>query len=136
MYLNRLILLFTIFLTLIGCTAEPQLPSYETELLYGRWELTDAWRRHKKTEMLIGTYYEFDQQGFMRTNFPTDMESKSHPYEFDGRSITLKDKEGFIYRVDSLTNSTLIFSTTYSNFPFKLAFSKKDSTLITSGEEL
>lgn len=133
MYLNRLILLSAIFLTLIGCTDEPQLPSYKAELLYGRWELTDAWRRNKKTEMLIGTYYEFNQQGFMRTNFPSDMESKNHPYEFDGRTITLKEKDGFIYSVDTLTNSTLIFSTTYSKFPFKLAFSKKDSTLLTSG---
>ena len=136
MNLNKLLFICVILLTYISCNEDPDTSVYEEELLHGRWELTDAWRRNKKTEMLIGTYYEFDPSGSMRTNFPSEMDNGEHPYEFDGKVITINDQENVFYNIDTLTRSTLIFSTTYSNFPFKLALTKMDSSRVDNTTEL
>ena len=77
--------------------------------------------------MLTGTFYEFSTNGTLRTNFPSELEASDHPFKFDGRTITLTEKDNISYTIDTLTHSTLVFSTTYSNFPFKLAFLKMES---------
>ncbi|MEO1261211.1 MAG: hypothetical protein AAFZ15_20580 [Bacteroidota bacterium] len=134
--MNKLLFTSFIFLTFVACTEEPNTPTYEDELLHGRWELTDAWRRNKKTEMLIGTYYEFNPTGTMRTNFPSEMDTGDHPYEFDGKIITVNDMENVFYTIDTLTESKLIFTTVYSNFPFKLSLIKNDSSGMDPTKEL
>ena len=103
---------------------EPKSPTYDKQLLIGRWELTDAWRSKRKTETLTGIYYEFDDSK-MRTNFTMDMKEQEFAYDFDGQSVLQKGKtERFLY-IDSLTQSFLLISTTFNEFPFKLALQKK-----------
>ncbi len=125
MYLNKFLPLFFLNVVFLACEPEPKTPVYEKQDLIGQWELTEAWRNNRKTETLVGTYYNFDDNGHMSTNFNLDMQESSYEYEFDGRQITQKGEEETVYHIDSLTSSTLIFSTTFHNFPFKLALTKK-----------
>ena len=117
------LLLFLACFTACG-EEEPKSPTFDKQLLNGRWELTEAWRNSRKTETLTGIYYEFDDAK-MRTNFTMDMTEKEFAYEFDGRIISQKGKTERFLSIDSLAQSILIFSTNFNEFPFKLALEKK-----------
>ena len=136
MYLSKLIPSLLFLLAFSACEHEPKVPTFDIQLLTGRWELTNAWRNNKKTETLIGTYYEFESKGIMRTNLSLDMQEDEYEYEFDGINITQIGELETVYHIDSLTNSTLIFSTTFSDFPFKLELSKKRDSEEEVGSEL
>lgn len=107
-----------------ACEKEPKTPIYDKEYLYGRWELTDAWRNKKKTEMLVGTFYEFDREGQMRTNFNMEMTEKNFEYDFDGQVITQKSEPISLLIIDSLTESTLMFNMEFNNSKFKMGMGK------------
>ncbi|MEZ4952980.1 MAG: hypothetical protein R2825_05340 [Saprospiraceae bacterium] len=126
MYLNKLLPLFLIISVISACGEdEPKTPTYEKQYLIGRWELNEAWRGNKKTETLTGIFYEFDTKGKMHTNFTMDMTEGEFPYDFDGRTIFQKGPTDRTYAIDSLTNETLIFSTNFNDYQFKLALGKK-----------
>ncbi len=124
MKLYRLLPFFIAFLFFSACDNEPHDPTFEKKYLIGKWELTDAWRNNKKTETLTGTYYEFGEDGMMKTNLTTDLTEKEFPYEFDGRSITQKGTQNVVYSLDSLSEAVLIFSMSINNFPFRLVLAK------------
>ena len=125
MNLNNLFPFFLLLIMFSACAEEEaKEPAYDKQHLIGKWELTEAWRKGKKTEMLTGIYYEFDETGDMRTNFTPNMQESEFTYGFDGNHIIQKGEKESVYVIDSLTNSTLIFSTIFINYPFKLAFNK------------
>ena len=128
MYLKNFLPFFCCLFLCSACEHEPKPPSYDKQLLLGHWELSAAWRNNKKTETLTGTYYKFEGSGVMRTNFTADMQEGEVEYEFDGRDIIQKSEPETVYQIDSLTSSTLIFTTTFHEFPFKLALSKKQES--------
>ena len=127
---------FNLLFVFFACEEDQKEPSYEKQALLGKWELTEAWRNNRKTETLVGTFYEFEETGKMRTNFPLDMVHGEYEFEFDGREIIQKGKLETIYKIDTLTNSTLIFSTTFNKSSFKLAFGKHIATESDGNSEL
>lgn len=124
MYRQILLYITLSILTLTACTEEVKSPSYDENLLIGRWELKDAWREKKQTEMLVGTFYEFDQKGTVRTNFTADMVPGEFPYALEGHIIQLEGEPEFSYTIDSLDQANLIFSTNYRGYLFKMALKK------------
>ena len=125
---NKLLTLSLLLFLFSACQEEPETPIYDKEHLYGRWELTDAWRNQKRTEMLVGTFYEFDRQGIMKTNFNMEMTPKDFPYEFDGKAISQKSTPESILLIDSLSHSTFIFYMVFNNSTFKMAMGKKQES--------
>jgi len=124
MNLHKILSLLFLTLFLSSCDNEPQLPSFNKKYLLGRWELAQAVRNHKRTETLTGTYYEFGKNGKMKTNLTPDLSEKQYSYDFDGRAITQKGTECIVYQIDSLSESTLIFSMNINNYPFQLMLNK------------
>lgn len=138
MYPKKLFLCVFALLLLAGCQDEPKSPSFDEQLLYGRWNLQEALRNNRKTETLTGTFYEFEPNGVMHTNFTPDqnMTPGEFAYEFDGRTITRKDDSESYYQVDSLSQSTLILSTTYGQYQFKFTLNRVDSEQLESEKEM
>ncbi len=136
MNLLKLLPLITVFVFLSACENEPQGSTFEKKYLIGKWELTDAWRNNRKTETLTGTYYEFAENGMMKTNLTSDLSEGIFAFEFDGKTLIQKGTEEVVYSLDSLTETILIFSMNIKNFPFKLALTKSVPTENEAGLEL
>jgi hypothetical protein len=109
----------------MACQSEsPKAKSYNKADLIGHWEISKAWRNGKQTETLTGTYYEFGEDGNMKTNLtPTTME-ESYGYSFSGHEIKQKGETEITYKVDSLTPNFLAMSMAIQNFPFVLELNK------------
>ena len=111
-------------MTLLACQNEPQQSDFDQSRLTGRWEIDKAWRNGKQTETLTGTYYEFGEDGAMRTNLTPTLVEDEFSYDFSGNEIKQKSEPAVIYTVQSLTDSLLVFSMTINKFPFRLQLRK------------
>lgn len=119
---------FTVLLTtsfLLSCQPDgPKKVELNKADLIGRWEIAKGFRNGKETETLTGTFYEFDEDGNMRTNLtPTTME-QSYNYSFSGNEIKQKGDTPITYTVDSLTSNYLGLNMVINNFQFKLEMNK------------
>ncbi|HHM21036.1 MAG TPA: hypothetical protein ENJ20_03335 [Bacteroidetes bacterium] len=131
MYLNKLsLLLLAVLLFSSACKDETKRPSFDKDLLYGRWDLSQAWRSNRPIETLDDLFYEFYKNGKMRTNFTLDMTPGEFDYSFDGQVIEQKGGGDLVYMVDSLGHDKLIMTTVFSNYPFRLALDKTDTLSI------
>ncbi|MBI5917502.1 MAG: hypothetical protein HY842_19210 [Bacteroidetes bacterium] len=145
MFSKNSLLFLGSFLLLSACGDEHRKPVFQQNNLIGRWELANAWRNGKQTETLTGTFYEFSEDGSMKTNLtPSAMEAE-FPYRFLGNEIRQEGEPSVVYSIDTLTGSTLSMSMTINNFPFRLELQKAqppveseavDSTLEDSVKEL
>ncbi len=112
--------LFVILSILSACKDEPKQPAFSQNLLTGRWEIDKAWRNGKQTETLTDTYYEFDEDGKMRTNLTPTLLDDEFDYEFSGTEIMQKSEPPVTYTIENLTDSLLVFKMTINNYPFRL----------------
>ena len=126
----RIISLFAAFLLLFqtACKDEPEHPNFDASKLVGRWELETGWRNNRETQTLTGTYYEFTDDGKMRTNLTPSTLEIEFPYSFSGNEIKQKSEPPAIYQIDSLTDTVLIFGMKINDIPFRLAMKKFAAT--------
>ncbi len=117
-------LLSALLLLQTACQDDTGSTSFEKNQLLGRWEIAEAYRNGKKTETLTGTFYEFGEDGNMRTNLNPAAMEESYPFEFDGQKIQQKGGVKTEFAVEELTDSTLIMKMTISKFPFRLMLNK------------
>lgn len=89
-------------LVLHSCTE----PSGSQATLEGRWELTQATRNQTATEILNGTYFQFNANGTMETNLPVGVPAPT-PYELVKNEIRQKSKPPVKYLIKTLSDSTL-----------------------------
>lgn len=109
----------TIFIVIVlfffGCNSDAK--KLDPSLLTGRWDVREALRNGQSTGTLDQLFFEFFEDGTMRTNLP-NMESAN--YVVVGNSI--KQRESPIqadYTIETLNDSLLVLTTTISNYPFK-----------------
>lgn len=105
-------------LLLASCSSEPQNIDI---LLPGRWELDEAKRDGQPAESLTGLYYEFDENGQMRSNLPVG--AGESQYELDGATLMQKlEGKAIDYTIESINDSVLVMLTELrgTNFWFKL----------------
>ena len=129
-------LLGTLLFVQTACNNDGEAPTFEEDMLVGRWEITEAYRNGKKTETLTDTFYEFDQEGNMRTNLNPTAMAESYKYDFDGQKIQQKGGTETEFSVEALTDSSLNVSMKINNIPFRLALHKvvlPDSTMTEEG---
>ena len=138
MYLKKFLLIFCTLSLFISCEEDAKSPSFEKDLLYGRWELTEAYRNSRKTETLTGTFYEFNENGNVKTNFTPQHNMVAHefPFDFNGKEIKLKGEQEFLYQVDTLSQDLLMVSTNFDRFRFKFTLNKADSVQLELDKEL
>ncbi|MEZ5043172.1 MAG: hypothetical protein R2828_24965 [Saprospiraceae bacterium] len=103
-----------------GCKNES---TGNSELLLGRWDIREAKRNGQTTESLDQLFFEFFQDGSMRTNILGTVEEAT--YQFD--NTTLKQRESQVeidYNVESLTDSFLVMTATINRFNFQFRLGK------------
>ncbi|MEZ4983998.1 MAG: hypothetical protein R2795_02990 [Saprospiraceae bacterium] len=106
-------------LVLSSCTDEDETRSK----LEGRWEVKEAFRNEKQTEMLQGLFFDFQPEGQLLSNL-TGMEEKS-TYALDGKFI--QQRGGAIeadYKIETLEDTILVVTTTIRDKRFKMIFGK------------
>lgn len=103
------------------CKSEP---AFEKELLWGHWELQQGFRDGNPTESLDGLYFEFLEDGEMKTNLP--VASGASRYEIQNSQIRqIGSPEEIIYTVQELSDSKLSLSTEMRKVKFSFVLQKK-----------
>ena len=117
------LLLFTL-ISVFSCTSEVE--SFDKELLYGHWDIQSAQRDGHPTETLMSTFFEFDEEGKMLTNFNIDGNEISEKYEIQGQDIIQKGNPEVAFSVEKLEKEKLILLTKLMNYEFTLTLKKRN----------
>lgn len=113
------ILLF-FFLFSIGCGNEKDDP---TRFVYGKWEIDTALRNGSKTELLTGLFFEFVEDGSMRTNITGAAESV-HFEIIENKIIQREGRVDMDYDIVTLNDSSLVIKTSIRNSALELNLKK------------
>lgn len=134
--LSALFLSFSLFLVACQHANDQGEKEFKKESIAGRWELKEAWRNMKKTELLTGTYYEFSSAGKMKTNLTKSTLEETYDFELHGQEITQLSNPPITYTIEAFQDSMLTLSMIINNFPFRLTLVKVDPAMNTesSGE--
>lgn len=112
--------LFFSILFLFGCKGESV---DNTDTLIGRWDIREARRNGQATESLDRLYFEFFEDGNMKTNILGADEEAT--YELDDNTIRQRDSQMPIdYTIETLSDTSLIMSTTINRFNFRFQLGK------------
>lgn len=117
------LLLFATATALSSCKQEPD-PAQE--YLTGRWEIREAFRNGKPTESLADLYFEFGNDGNMRTNLPVSETPGNARYELHKNHIRQQQGEmGLEYTIESISDTSLVLTTTLRDFNFRFVLGKQ-----------
>ncbi len=101
---------------LTGCQEDQS--DKKEELLLGRWEIQQAYRNGKTTESLEELYFEFYQDGKMKTNLLGATETASYELE-DGKLLQLDSQMDINYNIQELNDSLLVMTTQLRDYDFR-----------------
>lgn len=120
----RLMLLFLLAGTsLVSCKNENQKTADNAELIIGRWDIQDAKRNGRTTESLAELYFEFFEDGSMRTNLTGA--SEKCKFEIDNDKLYQREsKMDADYLIEELTDSSLVISTELRGSSFQFLLNK------------
>ncbi|NRB52679.1 MAG: hypothetical protein HRU41_33770 [Saprospiraceae bacterium] len=108
------------FLFLLGCKSESV---DNTDQLIGRWDIREAKRNGQATESLDQLYFEFFQDGNMKTNILGADEEAT--YELDDNTIRQRESQLPIdYTIESISDTSLIMNATINRFNFRFQLGK------------
>jgi hypothetical protein len=95
----------------------------KSELILGRWDIVEASRNGRPTESLADLYFEFFQDGNMRTNLTGSTATAA--YQIDKNLIKQRNSQvDADYKIESLSDSTLILTTELRGFSFRFVLGK------------
>ena len=114
------LILLTMGILLTSCGPDSSL---DKDALIGRWELRQATRDGKPTESLDQLYYEFIEDGSMKSNLAGQTESGK--YEIDNEKLLQRDTKLEVdYLIESLSDSVMTLTTNLRNIHFKFVLEK------------
>jgi hypothetical protein len=90
----------------VGCISEAE--SFDANLLYGHWDIKSAQRDGHPTETLTNTFFVFNEEGNMVTNFNLEGNEVSGDFEIKGTNITQKGNPEINYSVEILEEDKLV----------------------------
>ena len=94
------------------------------ELILGRWELNQAFRNERPTESLDNLYMEFLSSGQLKTNLMGTDDTFEYKY-LKGEIIQNSPNfEPLIYKIEAISDSNLILTTSLKNFKFRFVMTK------------
>lgn len=114
-------LFFVVLLTACGNDGDFQLSD-----LTGRWDIREAYRDGKATDTMIGMYYEFSEDGKLKTN----MTGADEEYQFELSGDEIRQREGTIetdYKIESLLDKELIITTTLQGKYFRIVLDQSEN---------
>lgn len=91
--------------------------------IHGRWELVKGFRNQKETETLQGVFFHFDPDGKMITNLPTGADAPTD-YELNKNEIHQKSPQPVVYKIQSVTDSTLVLAMEMRGILFEMQLQK------------
>lgn len=116
----QLFCLITLFSLSFGCSSDSKLDKDSKNKVIGKWEIKEAFRNGKLTKSLDNLYFEFYEDGQMRTNIlGAGMQAN---YDFsNGKIKQAAGEEGIEleYLVETVTDTSLILSTVLRKYNFK-----------------
>jgi hypothetical protein len=104
--------------TLLCVACENKTQKNQASLL-GRWEMAEAFRNQKATQLLAGVYFDFGADGKMTTNLPTTAEGATE-YVVEKDNITQKTTLPIVYHIAHLSETELVLEVELRNVPFEL----------------
>ncbi len=111
-------------ISFVACTSEVE--TLNPELLYGHWDIKSAQRDGHPTETLTNTFFEFNEDGKMLTNFNIDGIEVLGDFEIEGQQITQKGNPDIKYSIEVLEEDKLVLFAKLMNYDFRLNLKKKD----------
>lgn len=118
--LQGLLVLSLTLLFLLGCGPQSSIDKAQRNQLIGRWELQKAYRNGEQAASLEDLYFEFSEEGTMRTNILGS--SIQADYLFEGEQIVQSAGDNGLevaYKLEEISDSSLILTTTLRQFNFK-----------------
>ena len=95
----------------------------DTDLILGRWDIEEALRSGRPTESLDELFFEFYEEGKMRTNITGSTVDGS--YKINGDQLHQSGTPLEVdYTIQTLSDSMLILTTLINKLDFRLQFSK------------
>lgn len=116
----QLLCLITLSSISFACTSDAKLDKASKSKVIGKWEIKEAFRNGKRTESLDNLYFEFYEDGQMRTNILGA--SIQATYDLSGGKIKQEaGDEGaeLEYIVEIVTDTSLVLSTVLRRYNFK-----------------
>lgn len=116
----QLLFLLTLSSFSFACTSDAKLDKKSQNKVIGKWEIKEAFRNGKLTESLDDLFFEFYEDGQMRTNIlGAGMQAN---YDFSNGKIKQEAGDNGIeleYLVETVTDTSLILSTVLRRYDFK-----------------
>lgn len=113
---KKLLSLLVILVLVIAC--KPEVVKVNKKQLHGFWELTQAHRNGKATDLLKGGYFYFGSTGKMATNIKGDTLNEN--YNLEGDLIRTLGPENMTFKINYISKDTLKLTSKIgkSNFDF------------------
>lgn len=123
---SRIFIVFIsfIFAGSIACTSDStQVEDKTSSYLIGRWDIQQASRNGKPTESLDELYFEFFEDGAMRTNLTGATQSGT--YSLTEKVIQQRETQmDADYNIEEISDTTLTINTTLKGQVFKFYLHK------------
>ena len=106
---------------------QPEGGNEQTSQLIGHWDLQQALRNGKPAASLEDIFFEFYENGSVRTNFNLSGETETGSFTLSKENM-LKQEGGLNleYIIEELNDSILILSTELQDVAFKLLLNRKN----------
>lgn len=114
-------LVFTLLINFFwACTPEAE---DLTKDLIGRWDISEATRNGKPAPSLADLYFEFFNDGSMRTNI-SGVEEEA-VYQLENRKLLQRESQLQLdYDIEEINDSTLVLSTVTRGFTIRILLEK------------
>lgn len=96
------------------------------QIIQGHWILKKAYRNKKQTVALENTFFEFHEDGNMKTNFNVDMKTENHPFLVRKNIIRRQTPDSLTYHIYEASDTSLTLQTRYKGYEFKLIMERQD----------
>jgi hypothetical protein len=106
-----------------ACKGKQSKTDDKSTLIHGRWELSKAFRDDSETQTLVGTFFEFGEDGNMRTNLPVQTE-ESAPYTLEPNWIKQGGSVPLDYSIKLLSATELVLILDLQGIRFEMIFAK------------
>lgn len=104
-----LILMTTFF---AACENDPKIPEIKLDpnLLIGKWNLTDATVNKIPSPRLDGAYFEFKNDGVLKTNIMGSVEEGKYEMNVEKKTLTQRTAKTIEYNVEKLVKDSLVMN--------------------------
>ncbi|MEL7222096.1 MAG: hypothetical protein AAGJ93_12305 [Bacteroidota bacterium] len=122
-FLSNLLSFSLVFLSLAIISCEDDNATQESDL-FGKWNITQAFRDNKPTTTMDEMYFEFAEEGILKTNMTGEVEA----YQFEVDDEQISQRAGSIdadYKIESRLDNKLTLTTTLGGKSFRMTLERE-----------